>query len=208
MIAPTLVLALGLCASLSSQPIPQDTGAAGAWQKLQKVRTTASVLHGTAHPDDEHGGVLAKLSRGDGARVILLTLTRGESGDNAIGPQLFDALQREIEVPVAVDPPDRPHRRSPADRLELGDEVDRCDLRRPRDRAARERRLQQLREADVFLEDALDPRDEVFDAREFLDVIEMIEEMFDGRRFVVFDEHPNARNAHHPARGVGLARSN
>ena len=50
------------------------------------------MLHATAHPDDEQGGVLARLSRGDGARVILLTLTRGESGDNAIGPQLFDAL--------------------------------------------------------------------------------------------------------------------
>jgi hypothetical protein len=32
------------------------------------------------------------LSRGQGARVSLLTLTRGESGDNAIGPELFDAL--------------------------------------------------------------------------------------------------------------------
>ena len=49
-------------------------------------------MHTTAHPDDEHGGVLAKLSRGDGARVALLTLNRGESGDNAIGPQLFDGL--------------------------------------------------------------------------------------------------------------------
>ena len=49
-------------------------------------------MHVTAHPDDEHGGVLAKLSRGDGARLALLTLNRGESGDNAIGPQLFDAL--------------------------------------------------------------------------------------------------------------------
>ena len=78
--------------TLASQSIPQDTGAAGAWQKIQKLRTTASVLHATAHPDDEQGGVLARLSRGDGARVILLTLTRGESGDNAIGPQLFDAL--------------------------------------------------------------------------------------------------------------------
>jgi LmbE family N-acetylglucosaminyl deacetylase len=78
--------------TLSSQPIPQDTGAAGAWQKIQKLKTTASVLHGTAHPDDEQGGVLAKLSRGDGARVMMLTLTRGESGDNAIGSQLFDAL--------------------------------------------------------------------------------------------------------------------
>lgn len=49
-------------------------------------------MHITAHPDDEHGGVLAKVSFGDGARVTLLTLNRGESGDNAIGPQLFDAL--------------------------------------------------------------------------------------------------------------------
>jgi LmbE family N-acetylglucosaminyl deacetylase len=86
------VIITAALATLSSQPIPQDTGAAGAWQKINKLKTTASVLHGTAHPDDEHGGVLAKLSRGDGARVMLLTLTRGESGDNAIGPQLFDAL--------------------------------------------------------------------------------------------------------------------
>ena len=32
------------------------------------------------------------LSRGQGARLALLTLTRGESGDNAIGPELFDGL--------------------------------------------------------------------------------------------------------------------
>jgi LmbE family N-acetylglucosaminyl deacetylase len=70
----------------------QDDGIAGAWQKLRKLQTTASVMHTTAHPDDEHGGVLAWLSRGQGARVSLMTLTRGESGDNAIGPELFDAL--------------------------------------------------------------------------------------------------------------------
>ena len=70
----------------------QDEGSSGAWQKLLKLRTTASAMHTTAHPDDEHGGVLAMLSRGQGARVSLLTLTRGESGDNAIGPELFDAL--------------------------------------------------------------------------------------------------------------------
>ena len=91
-----IVFVIGLCltawATPSSQSIPQDSGAAGAWQKILKVRTTASVLHGTAHPDDEHGGVLALLSRRDGAHVSLMTLTRGESGDNAIGPQLFDGL--------------------------------------------------------------------------------------------------------------------
>jgi LmbE family N-acetylglucosaminyl deacetylase len=72
-------------------PAP-DRGAAGVWQKLRKLQTTASAMHTTAHPDDEHGGMLAMLSRGLGARVSLLTLTRGESGDNAIGAELFDAL--------------------------------------------------------------------------------------------------------------------
>jgi LmbE family N-acetylglucosaminyl deacetylase len=75
-----------------SQVVPRYEGAADVWQKMLKLRTTVSVMHITAHPDDEHGGVLTKLSRGDGARVTLLTLNRGESGDNAIGPQLFDAL--------------------------------------------------------------------------------------------------------------------
>ena len=86
------VLAVSRGLNPASQTIPQDSGAAGAWHKINKLRTTVSVMHITAHPDDEHGGVLAKLSRGDGARVTLLTLNRGESGDNAIGPQLFDAL--------------------------------------------------------------------------------------------------------------------
>ena len=74
------------------EPLPQDRGAAGAWQKLLKLQTTASAMHTTAHPDDEHGGLLAQLSRGRGARVSLLTLNRGESGDNAIGSELFDAV--------------------------------------------------------------------------------------------------------------------
>jgi LmbE family N-acetylglucosaminyl deacetylase len=88
----TSVLLTLMLAASQSQTIPQDTGAAGAWQKLLKVKTTASVMHTTAHPDDEHGGVITRLSRLDGARLSLTTLNRGESGDNAIGPQLFDAL--------------------------------------------------------------------------------------------------------------------
>jgi LmbE family N-acetylglucosaminyl deacetylase len=82
-------ICLAAVVPLRTQPA---AGAADAWQRILKLRTPVSVMHITAHPDDEHGGVLAKLSRGDGARVTLLTLTRGESGDNAIGPQLFDAL--------------------------------------------------------------------------------------------------------------------
>lgn len=77
---------------LSSQSLPLDSGASGVWQHLQKLKTTASAMHTTAHPDDEHGGVITKVSRKDGARLALMTLNRGESGDNAIGPELFDGL--------------------------------------------------------------------------------------------------------------------
>jgi LmbE family N-acetylglucosaminyl deacetylase len=90
LVPAVLLLSLGLHAN--PDPLPQDTGAVGTWQRLLKLQTTASVMHTTAHPDDEHGGVLAQLSRGLGARVSLLTLNRGESGDNAIGSELFDAV--------------------------------------------------------------------------------------------------------------------
>lgn len=91
--ASTLALgAVVITATLHSQALPQDTGAGGTWLKLRKIATTASAMHTTAHPDDEHGGVLAMISRGEGARLALLTLNRGESGDNAIGSELFDGL--------------------------------------------------------------------------------------------------------------------
>jgi len=92
--AMTLIVAALILSSIlrAREPLPQDRGAAGTWQKLLKLKTIGSVMHTTAHPDDEHGGLLAMLSRGEGARVSLLTLTRGEAGDNAIGPELFDAL--------------------------------------------------------------------------------------------------------------------
>ncbi|MDP6608034.1 MAG: PIG-L family deacetylase [Vicinamibacterales bacterium] len=91
----TVAALVGVCAaSAAAQPerLTIDRGALGAWHALQRLRTFGSVLHTTAHPDDEHGGVLTWLSRGQGVRVSLLTLTRGEGGDNAIGPELFDAL--------------------------------------------------------------------------------------------------------------------
>lgn len=69
-----------------------DRGATGFGLALRRVGTTARVLYVTAHPDDEHNGMLVRLSRGLGLRTALLTVTRGEGGQNAIGPELFDAL--------------------------------------------------------------------------------------------------------------------
>ena len=69
-----------------------DYGAAGLANLLGRLQTTASALHTGAHPDDEDSAFVARTARGDHARVAYLSLTRGEGGQNIIGPELFDAL--------------------------------------------------------------------------------------------------------------------
>jgi LmbE family N-acetylglucosaminyl deacetylase len=69
-----------------------DMGATGLTQVLQRLQTTASVLHTGAHPDDEDSAFIARAARGDHARVAYMSLNRGEGGQNIIGPELFDAL--------------------------------------------------------------------------------------------------------------------
>ena len=58
-----------------------------AAEAINKARITSRVLFITAHPDDEWSSVLAYCSRGENADVALLTLTRGQGGQNAIGPE-------------------------------------------------------------------------------------------------------------------------
>jgi LmbE family N-acetylglucosaminyl deacetylase len=76
----------------NAQPIYLDRGAAGLSRWLAAIRTRASILMVTAHPDDEDGGMLALQTRGLGARGALLTLTRGEGGQNAMSSDLYDEL--------------------------------------------------------------------------------------------------------------------
>lgn len=75
-----------------STAIDLERGAPGLSHWLSAVQTRASILLVTAHPDDEDGGMLAFETRGLGARAALLTLTRGEGGQNAMSPDLYDAL--------------------------------------------------------------------------------------------------------------------
>jgi hypothetical protein len=75
-----------------ARPLEIDRGAAGLWQTLLKLHTRASLLMLVAHPDDEDGGMLAYESRGQGARAILLTLNRGEGGQNVMSDDFWDAL--------------------------------------------------------------------------------------------------------------------
>jgi LmbE family N-acetylglucosaminyl deacetylase len=76
----------------NSMSIDVDRGAAGLTRLLAEIRTRASILMVTAHPDDEDGGMLAYETRRHGARGTLLTLNRGEGGQNAMSVELYDQL--------------------------------------------------------------------------------------------------------------------
>jgi LmbE family N-acetylglucosaminyl deacetylase len=56
-------------------------------EAINKARVATRILFITAHPDDETASLLAYLSRGLNADVALLTITRGQGGQNAIGPE-------------------------------------------------------------------------------------------------------------------------
>src|SRR6476620_11487384 len=85
----TLVLALVLCAeaqAADAQPGP------AILQDLKSFRTMGSVLYVAAHPDDENTQLITYLARGRGYRTAYLSLTRGDGGQNLLGPQLGEQL--------------------------------------------------------------------------------------------------------------------
>ncbi len=72
--------------------IPQDQGMAGLRLELLRLGTTARLMQVVAHPDDEDGGMLTLEARGHGVSTLLMTLNRGEGGQNKIGSNLSDVL--------------------------------------------------------------------------------------------------------------------
>jgi LmbE family N-acetylglucosaminyl deacetylase len=72
--------------------LAQDQGAAGLRLALLRLGTTARLMQVVAHPDDEDGGMLTLEARGRGVSTLLMTLNRGEGGQNKIGSNLSDVL--------------------------------------------------------------------------------------------------------------------
>ena len=79
-------------APLGAQPLIEPEGAEELALALRRLGTTRRVLMIGAHPDDENTAVLAQLGLGGGADVAYLSLTRGEGGQNLIGPELQEGL--------------------------------------------------------------------------------------------------------------------
>lgn len=80
---------LVLCVLLSALRIQAaDTAASDAIAlELQHFREMGSVLYIAAHPDDENTQLITFLARGRGYRTAYLSLTRGDGGQNVLGPE-------------------------------------------------------------------------------------------------------------------------
>jgi LmbE family N-acetylglucosaminyl deacetylase len=79
-------------AQLRPQPVGELPGAASLQLMLRQLGSIGTFMQTDAHPDDEDNGLLAMLGHGQGMRTVLVTATRGDGGQNEIGPELFQSL--------------------------------------------------------------------------------------------------------------------
>ena len=59
---------------------------------LEKLNVLGRVLYVAAHPDDENTGLIAYWANGALYETAYLSMTRGDGGQNLIGPELGDQL--------------------------------------------------------------------------------------------------------------------
>lgn len=76
---------------LAAQPEAQRD-AAHIYLGIKKLNFLGSVLYVAAHPDDENTRIITYFSRGQLAETAYLAMTRGDGGQNLIGPEIRDQL--------------------------------------------------------------------------------------------------------------------
>src|SRR5579859_6246100 len=89
---PAMHAALGTMTSWTDgapEASPSATLSTGAeiLQDLREFREMGSVLYVAAHPDDENTQLITYLARGRNYRTAYLSLTRGDGGQNVLGPE-------------------------------------------------------------------------------------------------------------------------
>ena len=87
----TLILFL-FCFQITVAQQPQKLNSVEIYNQIQKLNFLGSVLYIAAHPDDENTRLISYLSNEKKARTAYLSLTRGDGGQNLIGPQLRELL--------------------------------------------------------------------------------------------------------------------
>ncbi len=82
---------LFLFLSLQAQK-PQKLSSNQIYEKIQKLNFLGSALYIAAHPDDENTRLISYLANHEKARTAYLSLTRGDGGQNLIGPEIRELL--------------------------------------------------------------------------------------------------------------------
>jgi LmbE family N-acetylglucosaminyl deacetylase len=89
----TMAVAMVLFPSIHVQAQPAGiVSSADLEIALHKLNVLGSVLYVAAHPDDENTAVLSYFSKGRKFRTAYLSVTRGEGGQNLIGPEQGPAI--------------------------------------------------------------------------------------------------------------------
>jgi len=70
----------------------QTNSSSAILQDLRAFREMGSVLYVAAHPDDENTQLITFLARGRNYRTAYLSVTRGDGGQNVIGPEFDEQL--------------------------------------------------------------------------------------------------------------------
>jgi LmbE family N-acetylglucosaminyl deacetylase len=79
-------------AQLRVAPVGERPDAQAFELQLRKLSSSGTFMQTDAHPDDEDNGLLAMLGHGRGLRTVVVTATRGDGGQNEIGPELGQSL--------------------------------------------------------------------------------------------------------------------
>src|SRR6201984_968911 len=89
------MLAVAATASSADAPpllVPEQLNAAEIQLALQKLNVLGRVLYVAAHPDDENTNLMALWANGSLYDAAYLSITRGDGGQNLIGPELRERL--------------------------------------------------------------------------------------------------------------------
>lgn len=71
---------------------PQKPNASEIYESIEKLNFLGSVLYVAAHPDDENTRLISYMANHVKARTAYLSLTRGDGGQNLIGPEIRELL--------------------------------------------------------------------------------------------------------------------
>lgn len=71
---------------------PQKPTSSEIYKNIQKFNFLGSALYIAAHPDDENTTLIAHLANEVHARTAYLSLTRGDGGQNLVGPEIRELL--------------------------------------------------------------------------------------------------------------------